>query len=85
MPMQTTIEYLEVILCLDALITSTKHKPNYIVPIINLFYHRRQMNKTIKISSLSWELLAFIAKKQNKKPDDYVEQLIQIAYNSIKK
>jgi hypothetical protein len=43
------------------------------------------MNKTIKISSLNWELLAFIAKKQNKKPDDYVEQLIQTAYNSIKK
>ena len=83
--MQTIIEYTEVILCLDALITSTKHKPNYIVPAINLFYRRGQMNKTIRISNLNWELLAFIAKKQNKKPDDYVEQLIQTAYNSIKK
>jgi hypothetical protein len=83
--MQTIIEYPEVILCLDALITSTKHKPNYIVPAINLFYHREQMNKTIKLSNLTYEMLAFIAKKQNKKPDDYVEQLIQTAYNSIKK
>lgn len=83
--MQTIIEYPEVILCLDALITSTKHKPNYIVPAINLFYHRGQMNKTIKLTNLAYEMLVFIAKKQNKKPDDYVEQLIQTAYNSIKK
>ena len=83
--MQITIEYPEVILCLDALITSTKHKPNYIVPAINLFYRKRQMNKTIKLSNLTYEMLAFIAKKQNKKPDDYVEQLIQTAYNTINK
>jgi len=83
--MQITIEYPEVILCLDALITSTKYKPNYIVPAINLFYRKRQMNKTIKLSNLTYEMLAFIAKKQNKKPDDYVEQLIQTAYNTINK
>lgn len=43
------------------------------------------MNKTIKLSNLTYEMLTFIAKKQNKKPDDYVEQLIQTAYNSIKR
>ena len=43
------------------------------------------MNKTIKLTNLAYEMLAFIAKKQSKKPDDYVEQLIQTAYNSIKK
>ena len=83
--MQTIIEYPEVILCLDVLIISTKRKPSYIVLATKLFYLRGQMNKIIRISNLSWEMLAFIAKKQNKKPDDYVEQLIQTAYNSIKR
>ncbi len=43
------------------------------------------MNKTIKISNIAYEMLVVIAKKQNKKTDDYVEQLIQDHYNKIRK
>jgi len=43
------------------------------------------MNKTIKISNIAYEMLAVIAKKQNKKNDDYVEQIIQEHYNKTRK
>jgi hypothetical protein len=44
------------------------------------------MNKTIKVSSLTWEMLVLIAKKNgNKKPEDFVEHLIQENYNKMKK
>lgn len=36
--------------------------------------------KTLKISDLCYELLVDIAKKERKKPDEYIEQLIKNLY-----
>jgi hypothetical protein len=43
------------------------------------------MYKNLKVSALTFEMLVVIAKKGYKKPDDFVEQLIQEHYNKIKK
>lgn len=40
--------------------------------------------KTLKISDLCYELLVDIAKKERKKPDEYIEQLIKSTYNNKK-
>ncbi len=40
--------------------------------------------KTIKASSLVYEMLILIEKKSNRKPDDYVEDLIQSQYKNLK-
>ena len=50
-----------------------------------ILLQRNRMNKTIKISNIAYETLVVIAKKQNKKTDDYVEQLIQEHYNKTRK
>jgi len=42
------------------------------------------MNKTIKVSNIVWEKLILLAKKSNRKPDDYVEELIQSQYKNLK-
>ena len=42
------------------------------------------MNKTIKVSNIVWEMLLLLAKKSNRKPDDYVEDLIQQQYKNLK-
>ena len=43
------------------------------------------MYKNLKVSALTYEMLALIARKGNKKPDDFVETLIQEHYNKTKK
>jgi len=42
------------------------------------------MNKTIKVSNLVYEMLILLAKKSNRKPDAYVENLIQSQYKNLK-
>ena len=42
------------------------------------------MNKTIRVSNLVYEMLLLLAKKSNRKPDDYVEELIQSQYKNLK-
>ena len=42
------------------------------------------MNKTIRVSNLVYEMLLLLAKKSNRKPDDYVEDLIQQQYKNQK-
>ncbi len=42
------------------------------------------MNKTIKVSNLVYEMLILLAKKSNRKLDDYVEDLIQSQYKNLK-
>ncbi len=42
-------------------------------------------NKTIKVSNLVYEMLVHAAKKnKNKKPDVFLEELIEDAYRKIK-
>jgi hypothetical protein len=43
------------------------------------------MYKNIRIQNLYFEMLALVARKNNKKPEDYVETLIQSAYTNMKK
>lgn len=38
------------------------------------------MNKPIKISAVAYEMLAELARKAKTKPDQYVDNLIQIKY-----
>jgi len=42
------------------------------------------MNKTIKVSNIVWEMLILLAKKSIRKPDAYVEELIQSQYKNLK-
>ena len=43
------------------------------------------MYKNLKISSLTYEMLCLIARKANKKTEDFLEALIQDQYNKTKK
>jgi hypothetical protein len=43
------------------------------------------MNKTIKVSNLIYEMLVLIAKKANKKPEDFIEHIIQENHSKMKK
>lgn len=43
------------------------------------------MNRTIKVSNLIYEMLVLIARKANKKPEDFIEFIIQENYNKIGK
>ncbi len=48
-------------------------------------HYRYNMNyKTIKVSNLVNEMLILLEKKSNRKPDDYVEDLIQSQYKNLK-
>ena len=38
--------------------------------------------KTLKISDLCYELLVDISKKERKKPEEFIEQLIKSTYNN---
>jgi predicted CopG family antitoxin len=40
--------------------------------------------KTIKLSSLAYEMLMELSKRDRKKPDDFVEQLIKSLYQNKK-
>lgn len=40
--------------------------------------------KTVKLSSLAYEMLMELSKKSKKKPDDYVEQMIKSLYQDKK-
>jgi len=42
------------------------------------------MNKTIKVSNLVYEMLLLLARKSNRNPDAYVENLIQQQYKNLK-
>ncbi len=40
--------------------------------------------KTLKLSSVHYEMLVELSKKNRMKPDDYVEMLVQEKYNKKK-
>lgn len=44
----------------------------------------QQMNKTIKISNLIYEMLILLAKKSNRNPNAFIEELIQSQYKNLK-
>jgi hypothetical protein len=42
------------------------------------------MNKTIKVSNLVYEMLILLAKKSNRNPNVFTEELIQSQYKNLK-
>jgi len=89
--MLITIEFPEVILCLDALITFTKHKLNYIVPKINycrISFKRIQdnlsntiMKNQIQLTEVAAEMLKALTKQSKYRTEqDFLNNLITELY-----
>ncbi len=47
-------------------------------------YRGTKKMKTIKLSSTAYEMVVELSKKERKKPDDYVEQVIKNLYQRQK-
>jgi len=43
------------------------------------------MYKNLKVSNLIYEMLLLIARKANKKPEDFIEHIIQETHSKMKK
>jgi len=39
------------------------------------------MNKTIKVSNVTWEMLILLSKKERKTPDQFIANVINTLYN----